>query len=139
MCQNIVTLYIKLYVNNIEIIICVSSIDGAYDPLSGDPQVDDGLRYQETLAYRVVQVNGNSSNSEIELPVTHQSGNSVQVLTTPLNGQFYVIGNANEVFTTSPSRSLAPRATTLQLETPRSMQPSVKKVFLFFQCILLIF
>lgn len=105
--------------------------DEAYDPLAGDNQVgDDGIRYPETVSYRVVQVNGNSVANEIDLPVTHQSGNAVQVLTAP--GQYFIVSNPNEIFTTTPSsRSLAPRATTLQIETPRSMTPSVKKVCLY--------
>ncbi|XP_015176679.1 PREDICTED: upstream stimulatory factor 2-like isoform X1 [Polistes dominula] len=89
---------------------------------------DNGMRYQEALAYRVVQVNGNSSNNEIELPVGQPGSNTVQVLTSPLNGQFYVIGNANDVFTTAQtSRSLVPRTTTLQIETPRNCTTGLKK------------
>lgn len=87
------------------------------------------MRYQEALAYRVVQVNGTTGGNEIELPVTQPGNNTVQVLTSPLNGQFYVIGNANDVFTTAQtSRSLVPRTTTLQIETPRSCTTGLKKV-----------
>ncbi|KAK0087864.1 hypothetical protein PV325_013853 [Microctonus aethiopoides] len=100
----------------------------ALDPLQGDTVADDGLRYQETLAYRVIQVNGNTVSNEIELPVAQQGNNAVQVLTSPINGQFYVIGNANDVFTTSQSsRSLAPRTATLQIENPRNSTPVLKK------------
>ncbi|XP_034939733.1 upstream stimulatory factor 1 isoform X2 [Chelonus insularis] len=89
---------------------------------------EDGVHYQETLAYRVVQVNGNTVSNEIELPMTAQGNNAVQVLTSPINRQFYVIGNANDVFTTSQAtRSLAPRTTTLQIETPRNTTPGIKK------------
>lgn len=88
------------------------------------------MRYQEALAYRVVQVNGTTtiqSANEIELPVSQPS--NVQVLTSSLNGQFYVIGNANDVFTTAQtSRSLVPRTTTLQIETPRNCTTGLKKV-----------
>ncbi|XP_057331586.1 upstream stimulatory factor 1 isoform X3 [Microplitis mediator] len=96
---------------------------------SGDGVPDDGLRYQEALAYRVVQVNGNTVSNEIELPVQQHGNNAVQVLTSPINGQFYIVGGTNEVFTTSPtSRSLAPRTTTLQIETPRNNNtPGLKK------------
>lgn len=90
------------------------------------------MHYQETLAYRFVQVNGTpdiQSTNEIELPVSQAGNNTVQVLTSPLNGQFYVIGNANDVFTTAQaSRSLMPRATTLQIETPRNCTAGLKKV-----------
>lgn len=90
------------------------------------------MRYPEALAYRVVQVNGTAaiqSANEIELPVSQPGNNTVQVLTSPLNGQFYVIGNANDVFTTAQaSRSLVPRAATLQIETPRNCTAGLKKV-----------
>ncbi|KAL0128853.1 hypothetical protein PUN28_003909 [Cardiocondyla obscurior] len=89
------------------------------------------MRYPEALAYRVVQVNGTAaiqSTNEIELPVSQPGNNTVQVLTSPLNGQLYVIGNANDVFTTAQtSRSLVPRTTTLQIETPRNCTVGLKK------------
>ncbi|XP_032688709.1 upstream stimulatory factor 2-like isoform X3 [Odontomachus brunneus] len=88
------------------------------------------MRYQETLAYRVVQVNSTAlqSANEIELPVSQPGNNTVQVLTSPLNGQFYIVGNANDVFTTAQtSRSLVPRATTLQIETSRNCTTGLKK------------
>lgn len=94
----------------------------------GDTVGEDGMRYQEALAYRVVQVNGTTAGNEIELPVAQPANNTVQVLTSPINGQFYVIGNANDVFTTAQtSRSLAPRGTTLQIETPRNASTGLKK------------
>ncbi|XP_076238552.1 upstream stimulatory factor 1 isoform X1 [Calliopsis andreniformis] len=94
----------------------------------GETVGEEGMRYQEALAYRVVQVNGTAGGNEIELPVTQPGNNTVQVLTSPLNGQFYVIGNANDVFTTAQtSRSLVPRTTTLQIETPRSCTSGLKK------------
>ncbi|XP_001604715.2 upstream stimulatory factor 1 [Nasonia vitripennis] len=87
---------------------------------------EDGMRYQETLAYRVVHVNG-APNTEIELPNVTQA--PLQVLTSPINGQFYVIGSANDVFTTAQtSRSVIPRATaTIQVETPRTATTGLKK------------
>ncbi|XP_043465620.1 upstream stimulatory factor 2-like isoform X1 [Leptopilina heterotoma] len=94
----------------------------------GEAVTDDGMRYQESLTYRVVQVNGAPPGSEMEIPVNQTGANTVQVLTSPLNGQFYVIGNANDVFTTAQtSRSLAPRTATLQLETPRTSSTGLKK------------
>ncbi|XP_020288114.1 upstream stimulatory factor 2-like [Pseudomyrmex gracilis] len=96
----------------------------------GEPVVEDEMHYQEPLAYRIVQVNGTplQSANEIELPVSQQGNNTVQVLTSGLNGQFYVIGNPNDVFTTAQtSRSLMPRTATLQIETPRSCNPGLKK------------
>ncbi|XP_057331585.1 upstream stimulatory factor 1 isoform X2 [Microplitis mediator] len=114
----------SIVIEEAEIVDCDS-----FDPLAGDGVPDDGLRYQEALAYRVVQVNGNTVSNEIELPVQQHGNNAVQVLTSPINGQFYIVGGTNEVFTTSPtSRSLAPRTTTLQIETPRNNNtPGLKK------------
>ncbi|XP_063978740.1 upstream stimulatory factor 1 isoform X3 [Diachasmimorpha longicaudata] len=101
--------------------------DEALDPLAGDTvDTEDGIRYQEALAYRVVQVNGNSVANEIELPVAQQGNGAVQVLTSPINGQFYVIGNANDVFSTAQgTRSLTPR--NMQIDTPRTATPGLKK------------
>lgn len=96
-----------------------------------EPVGEDEMRYQEALAYRVVQVNGTAaiqSANEIELPVSQPGNNTVQVLTSPLNGQFYVIGNANDVFTTAQtSRTLVPRSTTLQIESQRNCTTGLKK------------
>lgn len=90
------------------------------------------MRYQEALAYRVVQVNGTASiqsANEIELPVSQSGNNTVQVLTSSLNGQIYVIGNPSDVFPAAQtSRSLVPRTTTLQIETPRNCTTGLKKV-----------
>ena len=94
----------------------------------GEGVDDDGLGYQEALAYRVVQVN-EADDNDLDLPVNQQGNNAVQVLTSPINGQFYVIGNANDVFTTAQtSRSISPRLATIQIETPRNSGPGVKKV-----------
>lgn len=91
--------------------------------------VDEELHYQEPLAYRVVQVSGSPGN-EIE----NMTQTPLQVLTSPINGQFYVIGNANDVFTTAQTtRSvIAPRATaTLQIESPpATASTGLKKVSL---------
>lgn len=117
--------------------VCIHLI---YDYISAEAVGDDGMRYQEALAYRVVQVNGTSSGNEIELPVGQPGSNTVQVLTSPLNGQFYVIGNANDVFTTAQtSRSLVPRTTALQIETPRNCNTGLKKVFKSNQVLIVIF
>lgn len=89
--------------------------------------VDEELQYQEPLAYRVVHVNS-TTGSEID----NMTQTPLQVLTSPLNGQFYVIGNANDVFTTAQTtRSvIAPRATaTLQIESPpTTTSTGLKKV-----------
>ena len=93
---------------------------------------EDGIQYPESVSYRVVQVNG-GLNSNLDLP-----GNQapLQVLTSPINGQFYVIGSANDVFTTAQtSRSvISPRSSAaLQIETPRTATTGLKKVSNYYQ------
>ncbi|XP_046383243.1 upstream stimulatory factor 2 isoform X5 [Ischnura elegans] len=75
-----------------------------------------------TVTYRVVQVASPGDSTEV-LPqiVSSSSGFSspspqgVQaVLTSPINGQFYVIGSPQDVFGTPSQRSLAPRAGQLE-------------------------
>ncbi|XP_014208455.1 upstream stimulatory factor 1 [Copidosoma floridanum] len=95
---------------------------------NGEQVTEDGLRYPtETLAYRVVHVNG-APNSELELPTSQAP---LQVLTSPINGQFYVIGSANDVFTTAQTSGsiITPKTTaTLQIETtPRTNTTGLKK------------
>ncbi|KAG8227799.1 hypothetical protein J437_LFUL006213 [Ladona fulva] len=82
-----------------------------------------------TVTYRVVQVASPGESPEV-LPqiVSSPSGFSspsqqgVQaVLTSPLNGQFYVIGSPQDVFGATSQRSLAPR--TGQLDSRGSSCP----------------
>jgi len=75
-----------------------------------------------TVTYRVVQVAAPSGSGEEVEGISHiinpgtanfttgATGSGVQVLTSPINGQFYVIGSSQEVFSASnPARSIAPR------------------------------
>ncbi|KAJ4431689.1 hypothetical protein ANN_20291 [Periplaneta americana] len=96
---------------------------------------DDDVQYQfrsgegGTVTYRVVQV-GAGGDAVDPLPqiVSTSPGFSAAtagvqqgvqaVLTSPLNGQFYVIGSPQDVFGTQNPRSLAPRAG-IQIESSR--------------------
>ncbi|XP_023725233.1 upstream stimulatory factor 1 isoform X2 [Cryptotermes secundus] len=96
---------------------------------------DDDVQYQfrsgegGTVTYRVVQVGGGGDAVD-PLPqiVSTSPGFSTgsagvqqgvqAVLTSPINGQFYVIGSPQDVFGTQNPRSLAPRAG-IQIETSR--------------------
>ncbi|XP_071453364.1 upstream stimulatory factor 2-like isoform X1 [Hetaerina americana] len=108
----------------------LSHTQGLLDP-SGNVQyqfrTDNGQA--GTVTYRVVQVTSPGDSPEV-LPqiVSSPSGFSspspqgVQaVLTSPINGQFYVIGSPQDVFGTPSQRSLAPRAG--QLESRGSSCP----------------
>ncbi|XP_075232374.1 upstream stimulatory factor 2-like isoform X2 [Lycorma delicatula] len=92
---------------------------------------EDELHYQfqsgEGVTYRVVQVQRSENMDAVPQLVSNPSYSnsasqqSVQaLLTNPLNGQFYVIGSPQEVFSTANSRSLAPRAN-IQIDNVRSV------------------
>lgn len=63
------------------------------------------------LSYRVV-----SSEPEGTTPTTTGAGSLQAVLASPLNGQFYVIGNPSDVLGGVGQRSIAPRAGPFTLE-----------------------
>lgn len=94
---------------------------------------DSGVQYQlcevnrndNTVAYRVVQVaDGHVDNGELSIatPV-----NNVQVLTSPINGQFYVLSNGTEVIASETTRTVAPRVAKLQIETSQNIISGIKK------------
>jgi len=73
-----------------------------------------------TVTYRVVQVAPSGTGEDVDgiqhiiNPTANFSTGAgtpgVQVLTSPINGQFYVIGSPQEVFSTgSTARTIAPR------------------------------
>ncbi|XP_046383240.1 upstream stimulatory factor 1 isoform X2 [Ischnura elegans] len=89
---------------------------------SGNVQYQFRTDSGQAVTYRVVQVASPGDSTEV-LPqiVSSSSGFSspspqgVQaVLTSPINGQFYVIGSPQDVFGTPSQRSLAPRAGQLE-------------------------
>lgn len=93
---------------------------------------DDNIQYHlyavnrddNTVAYKVMQVSNNDSedNNVSITPVN----NTVQVLTTPLNGQLYVLSNGSDVVT-SETR-VVPSVAKLQIEGTQNIVTSVKKV-----------
>lgn len=75
-----------------------------------------------TVTYRVVQVAAPSASGEEVESISHiinpssanfstgAASSGMQVITSPINGQFFVIGSSQEVFSASnPARSIAPR------------------------------
>lgn len=96
---------------------------------------DDNVQYHlyainrgdNTVAYKVMQVSNNHRENN-EVSITTPVNNTVQVLASPLNGQFYVLSNGNDV-TSESARAVAPRVTKLQIEGPQNIITNVKKVF----------
>ncbi|CAH2008914.1 unnamed protein product [Acanthoscelides obtectus] len=121
-----------------------SDEDGNVDHLSpqtlletSEPEVQYTVRPQEgMITYRVVQVD--DPNVEAAVPhivTTGATGYSnaspvPQVLTSNINGQLYVIGNAAEVFgTQTGTRAIAPRSSITDsiIESNSSIVSSIKK------------
>lgn len=91
---------------------------------------DDNIQYHlyavnrddNTVAYKVMHVS-NNDREDNELSIATPVNNTVQVLTSPLNGQLYVLSNGNDVVT-SESTSVAK----LQIEGSGNIVTTVKKV-----------
>ncbi|XP_023012287.1 upstream transcription factor usf isoform X2 [Leptinotarsa decemlineata] len=99
----------------------------------GEHEVQYSLRSPEgnMITYRVLQVDDNGVEAVPQIVTAGSTGYTnaavPQVLTSNLNGQLFVIGNANEVFTSSPggTRAIAPRSSLL--ETNNSVVTNIKK------------
>lgn len=99
---------------------------------------DDNVQYHlyainrgdNTVAYKVMQVSNNHRENN-EVSIATPVNNTVQVLASSLNGQFYVLSNGNDVVTSESARTVAPRVTKLQLEGSQNIITNVKKVNLF--------
>lgn len=96
---------------------------------------DDNIQYHlyavnrgdSTVTYKVMQVSdAHRENSEVSIatPVN----NAVQVLASPINGQFYVLSNGSDVVTSETARSVAPRVAKLQIEGSQGIITGLKKV-----------
>lgn len=108
---------------------------------------DDNVQYHlyainrgdNTVAYKVMQVSNNHRENN-EVSIATPVNNTVQVLASSLNGQFYVLSNGNDVATSESARTVAPRVTKLQLEGSQNIITNVKKVnFFLLYCILYYF
>jgi upstream stimulatory factor len=97
---------------------------------------DDNIQYHlytvnrgdNAMAYKVVHV-GENHKENSELSIATPMHNAVQVLSSPLNGQLYVLSNssANDVITSESAKTISPRVTKLQIEGSENII-SVKKV-----------
>lgn len=94
---------------------------------------DDNVQYHlyavnrddNTVAYKVMHVSNNDRENN-ELSIATPVNNTVQVLTSPLNGQLYVLSNGNNVVTSESAR-VVPNVAKLQIEVQKT-QNNVKKV-----------
>ena len=93
-----------------------------------EPKIYSTDRSGETVAYQLLQIDGNDSR-EIEVTIPNSVKQPVQLLASPVNGQFYVISNDNDAFTAQAIKSFAPRQ--MQVKTSNSQtEPVRKKVFI---------
>lgn len=99
---------------------------------------DDNVQYHlyainrgdNTVAYKVMQVSNNHRENN-EVSIATPVNNTVQVVASPLNGQFYVLSNGNDVVTSESARAATPRVTKLQIEGSQNIITNVKKVNCF--------
>lgn len=111
-----------------EIIDCDTEIETITEEDNIQYQLCEVNRNDNAVAYRVVQVSDNhANNSELSIAAPI---NNVQVLTSPINGQFYVLSNGNEVVTSETTRTVAPRVK-LQIDNPQNILTTIKKVAYF--------
>lgn len=96
---------------------------------------DDNVQYHlyainrgdNTVAYKVMQVSNNQRENN-EVSIATPVNNTVQVLASSLNGQFYVLSNGNDVVTSESARAVTPRVTKLQIDGSQNIITNVKKV-----------
>lgn len=96
---------------------------------------DDNIQYHlyavnrgdNTVTYKVMQVS-DANRENNELSIATPVNNAVQVLASPLNGQFYVLSDGSDVVTSETTRSVAPRVAKLQIEGPQNIITGLKKV-----------
>ncbi|RZF40662.1 hypothetical protein LSTR_LSTR012763 [Laodelphax striatellus] len=95
--------------------------------VNGANILEEEVHYQfrpgEGVTYRVVHVQGNDSMESVPQIVStssptysnaSQQTNVQALLSSQLNGQFYVIGSPQEVFSPTNQRSLSPRASRIE-------------------------
>lgn len=109
-----------------EIIDCDAEIEAVTEDDNIQYQLCEVNRNDNAVAYRVVQVSDSHTNNT-ELAIATPVNNAVQVLTSPINGQFYVLSNGSDVIASDNSRSVAPRVAKLQIEASQNIITGMKK------------
>ncbi|XP_066585019.1 upstream stimulatory factor 2-like isoform X2 [Prorops nasuta] len=95
---------------------------------------DDSVQYQfcevntndDGVAYQIVQVNQNNLD-DTKLSIAHPVNGSVQILTSPINGQLYVLSNGNEVVATNTLKADQPGIAKLQVDTHENVNSGMRK------------
>ncbi|KAL6254874.1 hypothetical protein P5V15_014216 [Pogonomyrmex californicus] len=95
---------------------------------------DDNVQYHlyavnrndNAVAYKVMRVTNNHSEDN-ELSITGNVSNTVQVLTSPLNGQLYVLSNGNDVVTSESTTTVVPSVAKLHIEGSQNIVTTVNK------------
>ncbi|KYN03845.1 Upstream stimulatory factor 2 [Cyphomyrmex costatus] len=101
-----------------------------------DEQHEDNVQYHlyaingrnNTVAYKVMQISNNDNDREDnEVSIATSVNNTVQVLTSPLNGQLYVLSNSNDVVTSESTKAVVPSVAKLHIEGSQNIVTTVKK------------
>lgn len=98
---------------------------------------DDDIRYHlyavnrddNAVEYKVMHVSNNDREGN-ELSIATSVNSTVQVLSTPLNAQLYVLSNGNEIITSDSAGTVIPNVTKLQIEGSQNILSTKKKVSL---------
>lgn len=106
-----------------EIIECGNEIEAVNEDGNIQYQICEVNRNENAVAYRVVQVGDGQQADAVTAPIN----STVQVLTSsPINAQFYVLSNRNEVVSQPKARNVVPRVK-LQIDSPQSILTNIKK------------
>lgn len=107
-----------------------------------EPEIDDdNIQYhlyavkegsENTVTYKVMQV-GDTHRETNEVAVATPVNNTVQILTSPLNGQFYVLSNSNEIVTSESTR-VSPRVAKLKIDNGQQNAAPVMKKVIYLVC-----
>lgn len=115
--------------------------------VDADEPDDDNIQYHlytvnrddNAVAYKLMHVSNNDrEGNEISPVIATPVNNTVQVLTSPLNGQLYVLSNGNDVVTSESARTVVPSVAKLQIEGSQNVVKKVNNLILLRHFILLL-
>jgi len=106
---------------------------------------DDNIQYHlyavnrgdSTMMYKVLQVNDNNRVNN-EFSIATPVNNTVQVLTSPLNGQLYLLSNNSNIVTSDSTRAVAPRVAKLQIEGSQNVITKKVNYLILLLCLILL-
>ncbi|XP_014470077.1 PREDICTED: upstream stimulatory factor 1-like isoform X3 [Dinoponera quadriceps] len=102
--------------------------ESADENIMGDETVGVVLEEAEIVDCEA-EAEADDDNIQYHLYAVNRGDSTVtyKVLASPLNGQFYVLSNGNDVVASETARSVAPRVAKLQIEGPQSIITGIKK------------